>query len=339
MRRDYDRRHCRIEPSNFERRRPPPDSQPHRAVAQMHQYNRKRTFLDAVSNVPRDRHASLSPGQRCKHGRRRRREVVAGRFRYRWQVTAIEAGSWPRSVARHFREVVRATLLIVLICGAVTLLSAGRLNAQVFDVTNGNSSGPGSLAQAVSDANASGAAAIIRIDVPAVSLAREVELLNAMKWTTTVGSSQITLPLSSGYPDIVSFGPNALQFTVGNGVTLKTDAIGIEVNNSGMTVSVNGTVLTGGTANGVRITESGNIIVGPGGTIHSVGTAIVKLGGNLGHVQIYIAPGGSVISDTQAAITVETGTYGVIVAGLLSGPVAVAGSVGPNSLELRPGFQ
>jgi len=130
-----------------------------------------------------------------------------------------------------------------------------------------------------------------------------------------------------------------LQFTVGNGVTLKTDAIGIEVNNSGMTVSVNGTVLTGGTANGVRITESGNIIVGPGGTIHSVGTAIEKLGGNLGHVQIYIAPGGSVISDTQAAITVETGTYGVIVAGLLSGPVAVAGSVGPNSLELRPGFQ
>jgi hypothetical protein len=156
-------------------------------------------------------HASVSRGQRRKHGGRRRREVVAGRFRYRWQVTAIEAGSWPRSVARHFHEVVRATLLIVLICGAVTLLSAGRLNAQVFDVTNGNSSGPGSLAQAVSDANASGAAAIIRIDVPAVSLAREVEPLNAMLWTTTVGSSQITLPLSSGYSDIVSFGPNALQ--------------------------------------------------------------------------------------------------------------------------------
>jgi autotransporter-associated beta strand protein len=170
-------------------------------------------------------------------------------------------------------------------------------------------------------------------------LARILGPLVAMQWTTAVGSSQIILPSSSGDPAIVIFGPNALLFTVGNGVTLKNDATnGINANN-GMTVTVNGTVLTGGTADGVQIAESANIIVGPGGTIHSVGTAIRKLGGNTGHVQIYIAPGGSVISDTQPAIQVQTGSYDVIVAGLLSGPVPIQSSFGPNSLELRPGFQ
>ena len=69
-----------------------------------------------------------------------------------------------------------------------------------------------------------------------------------MQWITTVGSSQIVLPSSSGDPAIVNFGPDALQFTVGNGVTLKNDATnGINANNGGMTVTVNGTVLTGGT--------------------------------------------------------------------------------------------
>ena len=128
-----------------------------------------------------------------------------------------------------------------------------------------------------------------------------------MQWTTTVGSSQIILPSSSGDPAVVIFDPNALQFTLGNGVTLKNDATNGINANSGMTVTVNGTVLTGGTADGVEIAESANIIIGPGGTIHSVGTAIRKLGGNLEHVQIYIASGGSVISDTQPAINVQTG--------------------------------
>jgi hypothetical protein len=100
---------------------------------------------------------------------------VAGRFRLRWRLTAADRADRSGSVAGRVREIARAMLLILLICGATTLLSAERLNAQVFDVTNGNSSGPGSLAQAVSDANASGAAAIIRIDVPAITLDRILE--------------------------------------------------------------------------------------------------------------------------------------------------------------------
>ncbi len=36
---------------------------------------------------------------------------MAGRFRYRWQVTAIEAGSWPRSVAGRVSPTVGARLL------------------------------------------------------------------------------------------------------------------------------------------------------------------------------------------------------------------------------------
>jgi autotransporter-associated beta strand protein len=258
---------------------------------------------------------------------------------YLLRSTTTEAGS--RSVTGRFCQIAPTTLLPVLIFGAVTLLSTERVNAQqVFDVTNGNASGPGSLAQAVGDANASGAAATIRIDVPAVNLAHTLGPLNAVQLTTTVGGSQIVLPSSSGDPAVVLFGPGALLFTVGNGVTLKNDATnGINVNNANMTVTVNGTVLTGGTADGIQIAESADIIVGPTGTVHSVGTAIRKLGGNTEHIQIYIAPGGSVISDTQSAIVVQTGSYDVIVAGLLSGPAALLGSVGPNSLELRPGFQ
>jgi autotransporter-associated beta strand protein len=268
------------------------------------------------------------------------REAVVLRFRDRWRVKLTGAGNGSRSIAGCVGTLARAALFTVLIWTAVMLSSAQRLNAQVFDVTNGNSSGLGSLAQAVSDANASGAAATIRIDVPAVNLARILDPLNAIQLTTTVGSSQIILPSSSGDPAVISFGLNASQFMVENGVTLKNSTTnGIYANNIGMTITVNGAVLTGGTADGVQTAGSANISVGPTGTIHSVGAAIRELGGIGGNVQIYIAPGGSVISDTQPAIVVQNGSYSLIVSGLLSGTAAIAGSVGPNSLELRPGFQ
>jgi autotransporter-associated beta strand protein len=260
------------------------------------------------------------------------------RIRDRWRVKAFADVSCLNGVVC---KIARAAPLVVLICGLVTISSAGRLNAQVFDVTNGNASGPGSLAQALSDANASGAAATIQIDVTTVNLSRILEPVNSTQLTTTVGGSQIILPSSSGDPAVVSFAPNASQFTIGNGVTLRNDTTnGIYANNVGMTITVNGGVLTGGVADGIQTAGSANIIVGPTGIIHSAGgSAIRELGGIGGMVQIYIAPGGMVISDSQPAISVQDGSYSLVVAGSLSGTSAITGGIDLVSLELRPGFQ
>jgi hypothetical protein len=196
------------------------------------------------------------------------------------------------------------------------LLVPGQARAQFFDVTNGNASGSGSLAKAISDANASGAAATIRIDVPSISLGSQFSLANTTQLVSTVGGSQITLSPSSGFNDFFSMGAQPIAFTVGNGITLSTsDANGIFVNTIGSTVTINGTVLTSGPSDGVTTAGSAHIIVGSSGTIHSTGTAIRELGGIGGNVQINIAPGGSVISDTQPAIII--GTYTIVDNGFL----------------------
>jgi len=102
--------------------------------------------------------------------------------------------------AERVRKIVRAIHRFVLIGGAIALFLPGRLNAQVFDVTNGNTSGPGSLAQAVSDANAFGLPATIQIGVPTINLQNSLEPVHDLQLNTTVGGSQIILPSSSGDP-------------------------------------------------------------------------------------------------------------------------------------------
>jgi uncharacterized protein with beta-barrel porin domain len=207
-------------------------------------------------------------------------------------------------------------------------------NAQVFDVTNGNASGAGSLPQAVFDANASGAPSSIQIEVPTVNLSNSLLILNQTQFLTTVGSSQINLSASSGDPNLVMFGNSPTKFTVGNGVTLSYgQGSGIYLNTAGSTAIVNGTILTGGTADGIQTAASANIFVGQQGLVHSAGAAIRELGGIGGQVQIYIAPGGAVISDTQPAIIIQDGTYNIVVDGVLSGQgPTIAGNVG-NSLS------
>jgi hypothetical protein len=180
------------------------------------------------------------------------------------------------------RRSLRAVWLVPAV--AATLAAAcAQSQAQVFDVINGNASGPGWLKQAVIDANASGQPATIQIDVPSINLgSHELQLLNSASLTTTVGTSQIVLPSTpaTGDPYLLTFITHPANLSIGSGVSLQTNSIAsIYANVDGSSVTVNGTILPGSGSDGIQVAQSATVVVGPTGTIHSDVTAIRKLGG------------------------------------------------------------
>jgi len=123
------------------------------------------------------------------------------------------------------------------------MLSGGNALAQ-FVVTNTNTSGAGSLAQAVTDANNSGAQATIQINPTAITVASPLAILNSVTLVTGGTSSQVTTPSNSGFPNLIGFINQAAQLTVGPGVSLSNDFITtVHLNTSGSAMTVNGSVI------------------------------------------------------------------------------------------------
>ena len=223
-----------------------------------------------------------------------------------------------------------------LAVGAV-LASPGPAAAATFTVTNTNDSGPGSLRQAVTDANAAaGADAVVFAVVPpaTISLLSALPAITDPLTITGLGADNLTIRREPGAANfrIFDIAPTAAPAVSISGVTLTNGnagpgAAGGAIKASGLTVAVT-------VADSVIV---GNAAPGPatGGGAISVGASTLTvrrtvLAGNTAQI------GGGVLA-IEASVVLEDSTLtgntatggsggGLYAGGYTSGPVTVRGT-------------
>src|SRR6266446_824601 len=111
----------------------------------------------------------------------------------------------------------RIIAVILILLALMTWRISPRVSAAgtTFTVTNTNGTGPGSLAQAILDANANPGADTIAFNIPGAGPRRIIAVLPAITDTVTIDGS--TQPGFSGTPVITLDGNNSVA---GNGFTI-----------------------------------------------------------------------------------------------------------------------
>jgi hypothetical protein len=225
----------------------------------------------------------------------------------------------------------------VLIAAAL-LAFAGAADAAIFTVTNTNDSGPGSLRQAVTDANAAPGADEITFTVAApatISLLSALPAITDPLTVTGLGAANLTIRRDPGAAgnfrifDIATAAAPAVTFT---GVTLTGgnpagDGGAIRVQGGSVTVTVADSVISGNTA--TTINGSG------GGIAVAFGSLTVRrtvIGGNVAG-----GTGGGIALGEPNLVLIEDSTVSGNIAGNhgggvwrlttnLTGPVVIRGT-------------
>src|SRR3989442_9321734 len=146
---------------------------------------------------------------------------------------------------------------IIATCLIMLALTSGRIPDRAsaagttFTVTNTQSSGAGSLAQAILDANANPGADTIAFNIPGSGPRRIIAVLPAITDTVTIDGR--TQPGYSGTPIITLDGNNSVA---GNGFTINAPNCTVR------SIAIFNFKGTGANGNGISISTNGNLIVG-----------------------------------------------------------------------------
>lgn len=236
-----------------------------------------------------------------------------------------------------------------LLCSIVLTTVAATTFAATFTVTNTNDSGPGSLRQAILDANASGASSTITFNLP---LSRTIAVASALP--------QINVPIAIDGRGGASAATPGVEL-IGNSITGRT-AHGLRINAAGSIVrgvAVNrfpghgihitaadvkvvscyvGVALDGTTAAGNRdwgiIADGDRVVIGGPGEARNVisgnGHSGIGIGGASGRVETNLV--GVDVTGARALPNVGSGIVlfgpNAVIAGTTNDPVVASGNLG-----------
>src|SRR5437870_2383001 len=155
--------------------------------------------------------------------------------------------------SNRLRNAGRLTALILLIMGLIIWKPVSRVSGAgaTFTVTNTSSSGAGSLAQAILDANANPGADTIVFNIPGSGPRRIIAVLPPITDTVTIDGR--TQPGYSGTPIVTLDGNNAVT---GNGFTINAP------NSTVRSIALFNFKGTGANGSGISISTNGNLIAG-----------------------------------------------------------------------------
>jgi len=192
----------------------------------------------------------------------------------------------------------------------VCFLAAGAAFAGTFTVTNTNATGPGSLADAISQANAVSGPHTINISVTgSVSVTTPLVLTQSMTINGPVATPP-TFALDGGNASrLIQVSPSAagamtlnfLTLTHGHVDSVKGGAIDLP---AGKTLNINNCLVTANTTTG---TSSSDILFAAGGAVSAAGTLNIQTSTFSDNTAT--APGGAIYAASSATISITSSVF------------------------------